>query len=512
MSTILGTSLTYHLHAVNLGGAGGEYTYDGTDSDNAVTTGKPLDDITLNFTSGNYTTIGIFSPGTGSNTVGTAADPINITINILGNTSANFNVTSTTLNNLWGFTGQNGSTSIYATTTLNINSSGTMSGVVFTSRANYATTTYEGNIIANITSGTITAAAGADATLSLAAGDKSSRITGDVIYTLGALESGGPTVQSNIYGGTVGSGGTIDGNINITLNSGTYTNVYGAGSTGTSVSGDVTINYNGGELGGGIFGTAGGTVGGTSTLNIGGGAKINSSKIVFSTFDVVSLAGTLELASGDPPAAPLNININGGLITANKFTLSGAGSLTSTGSAFADHNIQNATLTNLHLTVNDGQSLTLTNTTLSNSAISTSISGNASTTAIPIDSLDAVEYIFAISNIEFSTVSIDGSLTLNISLTGDALSDYNAYLAANTGYAGFELDGIALGDLQDSYSDVIINLIDGESGKTLFYNTARGVVAGSDGNAVLYIPEPSTATLSLLALTGLLARRRRQAA
>ncbi len=47
----------------------------------------------------------------------------------------------------------------------------------------------------------------------------------------------------------------------------------------------------------------------------------------------------------------------------------------------------------------------------------------------------------------------------------------------------------------------------------LFTGSALGATATDVGNnLVFYIPEPSTATMSLLALAGLLARRRRKSA
>ncbi len=101
------------------------------------------------------------------------------------------------------------------------------------------------------------------------------------------------------------------------------------------------------------------------------------------------------------------------------------------------------------------------------------------------------------------------SLTLDVTMTE---LDYGALIAAfeNNELVVFELDGIQSFDEELWYRDITLSLTNGTD--TFTYNALGVVYDDMGGDVMLYIPEPSTATLSLLALAGLLVRRRRQAA
>ncbi len=515
---VVGITLSSHSYAVNLGGAAGEYTFSNSaegnsyiapsgdtialGADTTILTGKATGEMTINVESGSYI-FGIQNIAGTLLDVGNLDAPNDITLNVSGRTGIAFNGAFADNVTLYGYSGPVKST-IYTTFTLNIDTEGDIGALSLTTRGNRPeyTPTFIGNQNITIKAGEMLATGG----ISLALGQKAVNVTGDINYAFGEIGNYDSelTFAGNIYGGLTEADGIVDGHVNITINSGTYQSVYGAG-TDDSHTGNVTINYNGGTIGGQLVGTAGASVGGTRTLNIGAGATLLSSNINYSTFDTVNLAGALSI--DNDPSAALNINFTGGSLSATQFTLTGKNStdanLSSTGSTFSGGNIQNATLSNLHLTVNDGQSLTLTNSTLSNATITAAAT-------LSSDSLDAVEYIFTLSNITFSSVSVEGALTLNVELSGADATNFETYLTE--GYVGFELEGLALSELEDSDSRIILNIVNGGTDESLYSSTILGMTEGATGGTVLYIPEPSTATLSLLALTGLLARRRRQAA
>ncbi len=103
-----------------------------------------------------------------------------------------------------------------------------------------------------------------------------------------------------------------------------------------------------------------------------------------------------------------------------------------------------------------------------------------------VHTLDGLEDVFA--------ANVEGTLTLALT----TLSGFDA----NT-ITAFELDGVS--DLGMWYGNIYL-VLDGELHQVLGVTQPGG--AGT--NVILYVPEPSTATLSLLALAGLLARRRRK--
>ncbi len=115
-------------------------------------------------------------------------------------------------------------------------------------------------------------------------------------------------------------------------------------------------------------------------------------------------------------------------------------------------------------------------------------------------------YVYELSYTDINTlttldITVDDTLTLNLNLSGTDLDDF--YARYRTGLVGIEL--LNVDEFQGYYGNV--EIIAGTGEASLF---AQGVVLSTDGNVLFYIPEPSTATLSLLALTGLLARRRRK--
>ncbi len=191
--------------------------------------------------------------------------------------------------------------------------------------------------------------------------------------------------------------------------------------------------------------------------------------------------------------------------------------------------ISYSTLTNTHVQLGNGSTLTLTNvhqdlgTTLNNdsaTAILTDhkITENVGTGAI-VDNLPTLEggsesmRVYTLTSLNVETTIINDSLTLTLIVMDGA--EFSAQLTG--GMIAFEISGFTLADGSNDqfnleYTDVSITVLDGVGGPSLYMGTAQGTTTMLNGNMALYIPEPSTASLSLLALVGLLARRRRKQA
>ncbi len=142
-------------------------------------------------------------------------------------------------------------------------------------------------------------------------------------------------------------------------------------------------------------------------------------------------------------------------------------------------------------TLEFSDSTTFANTTLT--GISVSHREDTFTTSEGGEHEDTNIYTLAGLEDIFNT-TLEGELNLNLdSLTGFVIDDITA----------FELQNVT--KLRMEYQDINI-IIDGVS-----YGVQGETQPGGAGtNVMLYIPEPSTATLSMLALVGLLARRRRK--
>lgn len=158
--------------------------------------------------------------------------------------------------------------------------------------------------------------------------------------------------------------------------------------------------------------------------------------------------------------------------------------------------------------------LTLEGVSFTNTAIDTSnltINGLTSSSGLNItDNSDTDTLSYTITALDGATVTMDGDLTINIDLT---LEEYNNLL--NTSgieiVIGSNLSGSLSSDVElyFTYTD--------ESGSSITNAYVGEGTAGDIADAGLSfsaapIPEPSTASLSLLALSALLLRRRRQAA
>ncbi len=173
------------------------------------------------------------------------------------------------------------------------------------------------------------------------------------------------------------------------------------------------------------------------------------------------------------------------------------------------------TMENVHIGANSRVYNTDATAILRNSAIS-AVSGT-SLTHLGVQNLETTEkpgedmpmQVFSLTNIDVANLQLEGSLTLNIDMN---TADYSAFDTAYTmgGMIGFELDNVDNADALAKlwYGNVTINI--SENGTSRYNLTALGHTLSEGKSLVFYVPEPSTATLSLLALTALLARRRRK--
>ncbi len=114
-----------------------------------------------------------------------------------------------------------------------------------------------------------------------------------------------------------------------------------------------------------------------------------------------------------------------------------------------------------------------------------------------------------------SNVTVEGYLSLVLSLDTDAFAAVAASWSAGDLFAIIlDFGDVAAVDVDYSNLDgvtVYINAANGSGSYVLSTVDCGTTSVDANGNLVVTIPEPSTATLSLMALAGLLARRRRKA-
>ncbi len=185
-------------------------------------------------------------------------------------------------------------------------------------------------------------------------------------------------------------------------------------------------------------------------------------------------------------------------------TVAGSGSTLITGSSFT-----NSSLTGVIIgqDVTLGSGVSLIDSTIDGVTVTgTSLGVINSEGGAHADSL-----ILTIDVSSLMTTKATGQLTLDLDLSADQLLAYTTALETEGALIGFALTNAdSLSDIMEAGSDYYGNvsiLVNG-----MHRHTVLGITTVDGGSDVLlYIPEPSTATLSLLALTSLLARRRRKA-
>ena len=269
------------------GTAASEAIADGTGHVQLVRDGvMPTESGSITLESGTYAGVKFMQVGGGMVAqLGSETDQKKLTLNITGDASVEQFIDGG--QGLLGWSNGNANAVLYSDIDVNVNTTGTVAGIVLTGEANAVhTIKVYGDLTANIEAGTIKAVHNANGlydsstNASLAAGAKGVYLEGDITYNLGKVgnDDAALTFEGNVVGSISqmngGQTGSSKGDITININSGTYQNVYGAGAN-AAVDGNVVINYYGGTVGGSIAGTAGAAVSGTRVLNIGGALSGN---------------------------------------------------------------------------------------------------------------------------------------------------------------------------------------------------------------------------------------------
>ncbi len=334
----------------------------------------------------------------------------------------------------------------------------------------------------------------------------------------------------------------------------------------TMTASNATVKVSSGTL---EFGGANNTIG-TAELSAGTTLKTDTSAGSNMTITTATLAEGATISSNNMSVGGVTIagkggtdativgQTGGGSVSAGSFDKVNLSNATVTGSLVArnvqnitsnESNYENVSFTDVNLTATDTLT-TLTNVTLTNVNLFTensghfNLEGNVSIVGSTLD-VDAVTAA-AGANITYSNTTLTGGITVTketndltfTTLEGGEAKDVQAWTISGaaallTGASGTltldlgVIDGyteLGVGDGQEQFAAFILQ--DVETLGTLWYNniTLEYTVNGTDyshaalgytksgDNIVLYIPEPSTATLSLLALAALAARRRRKSA
>lgn len=285
-------------------------------------------------------------------------------------------------------------------------------------------------------------------------------------------------IEKDVYGG--GTGGTINGDTQVVLTGGTVKgNVYGGGSGGTiNGNSSVTIDGNLAAIYGNTIsgGGTGGTISGNSAVNI-----INASA---SDYD-----GTIDKFTG---------TISGGA-KADATVASPTGVYGIRTLVFDNSKLQGTAFDTA--TIADFDAITL-----SNSAITLSSLGGATELTLQDSTLNITGDA---SSLESLSMDIDSGLLID-SISGTSDKDFFITLTGTD----IDLDRLSISLTGVDYSDGTVLdhvyiLVEG-----ITYNAEiawldqqspiRNLVVGAA------VPEPTTATLSLLALAALAARRRRK--
>ncbi len=298
-------------------------------------------------------------------------------------------------------------------------------------------------------------------------------------------------------------------------------------------------------------------VGASATLNIAGDSALGESDLSAGAGATINLAAGVSLTN--ETALGQSAVLNAGVLTVTATGASGGnlGDMQASEGVKVTHidgssaSVSNANISDVKLTLADNGSASITNSTLTatrvelgdNSELTlqgvtiglgSSINNNIATLKMNGDNiiqvqtgsglenrrlvgdLDTLEggtqemLVYSLTSLNVANIEITDALTLDIVLTGDDLAFFESHYGGLDNMVAFELLGVSESEFKTGYGNVTLNIYkDALGGTSLFAGKALGYTL-VNGNIALYIPEPSTATLSLLALAGLLARRRRK--
>ncbi len=261
-----------------------------------------------------------------------------------------------------------------------------------------------------------------------------------------------------------------------------------------------------------------------STLNIATGAKVstNSAKYAFLKGLEIYNSGTLSVGDGDIYTSLYltgsgEVKLSGSAridtvttVTGTDNLISGRGSATVVDDTLMLNAAAELTLSNvgldadLSITNNSTrENLVMLNSAITNINLNTTSSVDTAHIAEGIDVYDMLNV-----GVELSSLTVSDSLTFDLNIDDTVYDQMNGldvgFRLAESGVDGniFLSTGelLSLDDL-----DVFININGSRFAANDLYRDAN-----NDLVIIAYVPEPSTATLSLLALAGLMSRRRRR--
>ena len=343
----------------------------------------------------------------------------------------------------------------------------------------------------------------------------------------------GGSVNGDIVGGSIYSTGKIK-NVNITINSGTVKNIIGGAKIANAIVDTANIRVNGGVVDGNI--TAGGTTGAGSVaaanITITGGQILGDIKKGSATTANVTVEGNKAYIRGSIEADKVilkNIESSGysdgfdryaGAVTAPSLELN---------NVQTDLVLRLDTLLNLSVTGRSnaslilGESVELQSLTLDDACTFSAwkehnnVGSASNESTITIGELTTGTGATLNANIIFtegSILTMNGSLAMGSSIilsTGMSLTLSDTML--NDLYSGSAVnlftgvDSLTLNGINIDYGTILTENIFTGLSNDFSYNLCYA----ADGTVSLStIPEPTTATLSLLALASLAARRRRR--
>ena len=338
----------------------------------------------------------------------------------------------------------------------------------------------------------------------------------------------------DIVGGAVNGSGTIE-QVKIVLNGGNVKNIIGGSKTAGTV-GSADIIVQGGEVNGNInAGGDAGNVGNTHVLVNGGTITGNITKGSAArnvgAVAAVTIEGNKANIGGSITADTVTFrNVeasdsdNGfdkysNIVTADKVTLDNVSTNMQAQLKAEEIEVLNGSITSAVL----GEQATLTALTLDSNTTFTAWKDNTATAAVTQQ-----ESTLTLSKL---TVGNNTTLNANVVFTADSQLTMGGTLSMGSTVdlaTGMELTlseamltSLYSGNTVDIFSGVDTLFIDGKEISEGTSVSADGLFNGLDesytytlsytnGSVSLSIPEPTTATLSLLALAGLAARRRRK--
>lgn len=344
----------------------------------------------------------------------------------------------------------------------------------------------------------------------------------------------GEDANHDIVGGAVNGSGTIE-QVKIVLNGGNVKNIIGGSKTAGTV-GSANIIVQGGTVNGNInAGGDAGTVGNTHVLVNGGTITGNITKGSAArnvgAVAAVTIEGNKANIGGSITADTVTFrnveasdSANGfdkysNIVTADKVTLDNVSTNMQAQLKAEEIEVLNGSITSAVL----GEQATLTALTLDSNTTFTAWKDNTATAAVTQQ-----ESTLTLSKL---TVGNNATLNANVVFTADSQLTMGGTLAMGSTVAlstGMELTlsesmltSLYSGNTVDIFSSIDALFIDGKEISDGTSISADGLFNGLDesysytisyanGSVSLSIPEPATTTLSLLALAGLAARRRRK--